>query len=223
MVTKVAYLFPPFLLSGVATIADIEHKDISDPNIHETKGVAAAVNGQVHARIGGLGAWVDPSSLVTGRHTTVFTGSTLASQIPAGVDTPLGVTFGGAVVGTDISIDSAGVITVNTDGYYNFKFNLSFGRTTGVGSAIILGRLLVNGVATGFVQGARLPDEDTSNVTQFDIEFAVAAGTTIAVQIIQDSAGIANGGLIGLTSVLADWGDVPSAWVRVTKFVGTDD
>lgn len=177
----------------------------------------------MHTRSGGLGAWVDPSSLVTTRHTTVFTGSTLTSQIPVGLDTPLGVTFGGAVVGTDASIDGAGVITINTTGYYNFKFNLSFGRTTAVGVAIILGRLLVNGAPTGFVQGAKLPDAITSSVTQFDIEFAVTAGTTIAVQIIQDSAGVANGGLIGAASVLPSWGDVPSAWCRITKFVGTDD
>jgi hypothetical protein len=204
-------------------MADLEHKDVTDPNIHETKGMAAAVNGQVHAKAAGVGAWVDPTSLVTTRHTTVFTGSTLTNQIPVGLDTPLGVTFGGAVVGTDVSIDGAGVITVNTDGYYLFKFNLSFGRTSVAGTAILLARLLVNGVATGFVQGCKMADDEGSNVAQFDIEFAVTAGTTIAVQVMQDSAGIANGGLIGLASVSPSWGDVPSAWCRITKFVGTDD
>lgn len=202
-------------------MADVQHKDITDPFIHETKGIVAATNGQVHAKVGGVGAFVTPSTLTNQRQVVVLTGSTATAQNPVAVDTPINVTFGGVQAGVDASIDASGLITINTAGFYRFKFNLSFGRTSGAGEAILLARLLVNGTATGFVQGCRLPDENTSSPTQFDIEFACTPGQTIRVELVRDSAGVNNGGLIPIVSVLASWADVPSAWVRVTKLIGS--
>lgn len=44
-------------------MADIEHNAIADPQIHEPKGVVAAANGDILSKVGGVSAWVLPSSL----------------------------------------------------------------------------------------------------------------------------------------------------------------
>lgn len=199
----------------------IEHVDITDPDIHETKGVASATNGTVLSASGGAGVWVAPNTLSLIREFTVLEGSQSGNQLVAVNDVPQNVLFGGAQSGTHMSIDAAGVITVNTAGFYNFKFNLNFGRTSAVGEALIFARLIINGVQAGFVQGVRLPDENTSQPFQADFSAVLPAAATIKVEMYRDSAGAANGGLIAIaTTALAGWPDTPSAWVRVTKSEG---
>lgn len=197
-----------------------EHKDIVDPNIHETKGMQAATNGQVHAKSGGVGAWVTPYSLDTVRQTVVFEGSTLTDQLPAAADTPQNVTFGGVVAGTDVSMDSGGTVTINTSSFYQFKFNLNFGRTGSTSTAIVFARLVINGTPTGFVQGVKIPDAVTSLPVQIDFEREFTAGDLVKVEIIRDSAGAADGGLVGINPTLAGWNDTPSAWLRISKLEG---
>lgn len=197
-----------------------EHKDITDPNIHETKGVAAATNGQVHAKQSGVGAWVTPYSLETTRKTAVFEGSTTANQLPASQDTPQNVTFGGAVAGTDVSMDSGGTVTINTSGYYQLKFNFNFGRTAATTNSLVFVRLLINGTPTGFVQGVKLPDAATSIPMQIDFDREFAASDTVAVQLYRDSAGATDGGLVGIATTVVGWDDVPSAWLRIYKIEG---
>lgn len=198
----------------------VEHVAITDPNIHDTKGVAAASNGQVHAKVGGNGTWVDPSTLASVRQITVLEGATYTSQNPGGTGVPIAITFGGAQAGTDVSIDGLGTMTINTTGMYHFKFNLSVGRVVGGGEALVAARLLVNGSPTGFVQGARLPDANSSTVVQFDVDVFLPAATTVQVQFYRDAAGANAGGLIGFVTGLGGWDDVPSAWVRIARSIG---
>lgn len=198
-----------------------EHKDIVDPNIHDTKGLVAASNGQVHAKVGGVGSWVNPSTLVSVRRVTVLEGFHATTQLIAANDLAQNVLFGGAQAGTDVSIDAAGLMTINTTGYYAFKFNLNFGRTSAVGVSTMFARLVINGVPAGFVQGVRLPDEDTATPFQADFDTLLSAGSTVKVEMYRDSSGASNGGLIaGTTTALASWADQPSAWVRVTRHIG---
>jgi hypothetical protein len=180
-----------------------------------------ASNGQVHAKVGGVGTWVNPSTLVTQRQVVVLQSFSSATQVPVSNDVPQTVVFGGAAAGADASIDSGGIITINTTGFYSFKFNLSFGRTSAVGVALLFARLLVNGTPQGFVQGIRLPDEDTTSIFQADVDLQLAAATTVRVEMYRDAAGATNGGLIPVVTGLAGWDDVPSAWVRVSKMIGT--
>jgi hypothetical protein len=43
-------------------MANVEHSAITDPNIHEPKGVAAATSGQIYVANGsGSGSWVTPT------------------------------------------------------------------------------------------------------------------------------------------------------------------
>lgn len=199
----------------------IEHKDIPDVNIHQTKGVASAPTGTVHAASAGVGTWVAPYTLQTVKETVVLQASQNTTQLIAAQDTPQGVLFGGAQVGADVSIDAAGLITINTTGYYKFKFNLNFGRTTTAGSSFIFARLLINGTPAGFVQGTQLDSANQSIPFQADYDAVLTAGNTVKVEMYRDSAGVANGGLIAVTTpALAGWADVPSAWVRVYKQLG---
>lgn len=45
-------------------MATVEHNVITDPEIHEPKGVAAAADGEVLSKVSGVSAWVQPSTLV---------------------------------------------------------------------------------------------------------------------------------------------------------------
>lgn len=198
----------------------VEHVSITDPNIHKTKGVASAANGTVHAANAGDGTWVLPYTLSTTRKLQVLQGSQAANQLIASADTPQTVLFGGLQALADINLAATGIITINTTGYYEFKFNLSFGRTTGTGISTIFSRLLIGGVATGFTQVVKLDTPDITVPFQADFTRFMTAGETVSIEIMRDSVGLADGGLIAVTPTDPAFTPAPSAWVRVVKVQG---
>jgi hypothetical protein len=142
------------------------------------------------------------------------------AQTPGAPDVPLQVTFGGATSNADITLSALGLITFNTAGVYKISIHLHFGRAAAAGITNFLARLLVNGTAISPTYYVVVENEEA--VIPFDMEFtrAFSATNTLALQIMQDSAGLSAGGLVTFNPTAAGWADVPSAYVRIQKMAG---
>lgn len=199
----------------------IQHVNIADADRHEAKGASTATNGQVlKANGGGLTSFVNPSTLNNITMSTTLESVNNTTQGPSAVDTPYQVIWGGAAANTDVSVAAGGTVTILTTGLYFVTFNLNLGRANNTGVATILARLLINDVPTGFVQTTRI--DTSSNVTPLNASVfrAFTANDTIKIQIIRDSGGSNDGGLITIDPVLAGWNNSPSAAIRVQKVSG---
>lgn len=199
----------------------IEHRNIPDAQRHEPKGASTAAAGTVLSAngIGGT-EFVDPRTLDNTLTSVVLEAANYSDQVPVALDTAYQVTFGSPQSNTDITLAADGSITINTTGYYLAVLNVNFGRTTGAGEAYLLLRVTVNGTPTGFVQGAKLPDENQFAPIQLQMEGTFSAGTVFRIQILRDSVGIDNGGLYGVNPNTVGWDNIPSAWIRVKKRIG---
>lgn len=117
----------------------IQHKDITDPDIHEPKGAAVAAVGTVLFALGdGTTEWRTPDYTDLGGAVSVS--SNLAEELNAyattgqsqGVATvPQKVAFGSPVTTSRLSLNSSGVITCLTAGTYQIDISFTAGRASG--------------------------------------------------------------------------------------------
>lgn len=206
----------------------VEHVAIQDADRHEVKHASTAVDRQVLTSNGNgttQFAFVDFDDLVNvpvpvGYQQVLSGFSTAASQLPAGLDTPLQVEFGAGTATADATLSPTGTLTFNTAGDYYVTLFMRFGRTAAPGVAILLNRFLINGVQGLNSNGVKLPDAE--NVTPFSASLVITAtaGMTFQLQILRDSGGINNGGLFRLLPTVVAWNLVPSATIVVSKFIG---
>lgn len=208
----------------------VEHVLIADADRHEPKHASTALDRQALLSNGDGTtefSFIDYDDItnipaVAGYRQVLYGSSNAASQAPAAVNTPLQVEFGAAQSLTDVSLSGAGLLTFNTAGDYLITIFLRLGRTTGAGSAILFNRLMFNGVQTLNSNSVKLNDADIVVPFSTALTVNVPAGTTFAVQIMRDSAGINNGGLYQLSPSLAGWNVSPSASIVVAKYLGND-
>jgi hypothetical protein len=201
----------------------IQHRNITDAERHEPKGASIATIGQVLSSSGGgVTTFVNPNTLNNITLSSSLEASSLVNQAPAAVDTPLQLNFGTSVANSDVSVSALGVVTILTAGVFFLTVNLNLGRTTNVGISTVAVRLLVNDVATGFVQVNKI---DTSvNIVPFHdtILRKFSINDTIKIQILRDSSGANDGGVISVDPVLAGWSNSVSAAVRIQKIMGAN-
>lgn len=98
-----------------------EHSAITDPNIHEPKGVAAATSGQVYVADGaGSGTWTSPLPSQTGNSGKYLTtdGST------ASWGTLSGVFARGSVSSTGVLSGSSNITSVTKSGFANGTYDI---------------------------------------------------------------------------------------------------
>lgn len=197
------------------------HRDLPDSELHQVKGAAGAVAGTVLKANGdGTTSFVIPSSLESIKIASVLENKSSSSINPSALDTPIDATFDTTVSNTDTNIASTGIITLLKTGVYIVTLNLNFGRTSGAGTVTLAARLLLNGSPTGFVQGMSMSDTTSARPAQFNIYKKFNANDTLKVQIVRDSSGINNGGLIATATAASGWDDIPAYWVRVHKIDG---
>lgn len=206
----------------------VEHVSIADVDRHEVKHASTGVlnqallsNGDGTTRFGFPSYNNLTDKPVVEGYRQILTGfSTAASQLPSAVDTPLQVEFGAGVVTADATLASNGLLTINTPGQYIIGLFLRFGRTSGAGSAILLNRFLVNGVQGLNSNALKIGDQDTVIPFSANLNLTASAGSTFALQIMRDSAGINNGGLYRIIPTVGGWNLCPSATIIVNKYVG---
>lgn len=205
----------------------VEHVNIPDGQRHEPKGASTALVNQVaHANGTGGTIWkfIDYSVItnppIPFTPTSVLSAYSSASQNPSAVDTPLQVNFGSPQITTHASLAANGTLTFNTAGTYTVTLFLRFGRTSGAGNAILFSRFLINDVQGLNSNAISMPDSTTIVPFSTTLMFTVTAGVTFKLQIMRDSTGINNGGLLPLTPVLSGWNVAPSATIVVSKLTG---
>ena len=123
----------------------IQHAVISDPDIHEPKGVAAATAGQVYVADGaGSGAWT-PSSVYGELYITGGTGTQALTTTAALLNTTTNWTAGSSNLTTLDATD--GDITTPTAGPYFMHFWISFDTDSVSAGTLYTFYYAVNGVA----------------------------------------------------------------------------
>lgn len=206
----------------------VEHVSIADADRHEVKHASTGVLNQALLSNGdGTTRFAFPSydnlvdkPTIVG-YQQVLTGfSSAASQNPSAVDTPLQVEFGAGSATTDATLAANGTLTFHTAGEYIVTLFLRFGRTSGVGTAIVLNRFLINGVQGLNSNGLKIGDQDTIIPFSTSLNVQATAGMTFQLQIMRDSAGINNGGLFRILPTVGSWNLSPSATIVVSKYVG---
>ncbi len=207
----------------------VEHVNILDQDRHEAKGASTATSGQyLRANGNGTTSWVFPNyndlaNLPTsqGYVPVLYGASAASSQQPSALNTPIQVEFGQALSGTGVSLSAAGALTFTQAGQYIVNMFFRVGRTGGSGGvARIFTRILINGVATLRPAGAVVPGVDDVTTLSVAIPISASLNDVVTVQLIRDSAGVNEGGLVQLTPSLAGWSASPSASISVSRFGG---
>ena len=107
-------------------MANVNHSTLSDPYLHEPKGVAAASSGDVYLANGsGSGTWTSRQSMLTVQFANISTSSNLYVPMPyAGTVTKIQSVLSAAISGSDTTFTvtnaagaSMGVVTVTQSGY----------------------------------------------------------------------------------------------------------
>ena len=145
--------------------------------------------------------------------------SSLVSQSPSAVDTPLQVAFGAAQGSalTPVQISAAGLVTFNEAGNYAVRIKLQAGRTGASGTSILLSRLLLAGAQYGSPAATKLVSADVTIPIKSRVVINATTGQTFAVQIMRDSAGSNFGGIFPQAAVVTAWGTAPSALLVISR------
>ena len=201
-------------------MANLQWNGISD-NVDTGAVVEAKLNTSFGAAELALTALESTMSDVTTRLAESFdvelNSSSFSTQEPTLVDTVMQITFGSAIVNTNVAIDSNGLITFLTAGKYFVSFDAMYGRTGASGVSTMHYRALINGVQVGATLTGKLDDANTL-VPFSGIYFAeVNVNDTLKFEFYRDSAGVNSGGLFTTVTGLAGWADSPSASVVIRK------
>lgn len=206
----------------------MEHKDIVDAQLHQIKGAASASAGQVPIATGsgtspfGFLDWTQIANKpVSNGYQAILSAYSSINQSPSAVNTPLQVVFGSPQTTSNVSISAAGVVTFHTPGNYMMDIFLRFGRTTTTGNAIILNRILKNGAQILNSNGVSMSAAAQTTAFSAAIPMVMSAGDTLTMEIVRDSAGANDGGLLVISPTIGGWSIVPSATLVVNKFIGT--
>lgn len=149
----------------------------------------------------------------------VLRASSLVSQSPSAVDTPLQVAFGAAQGSalTPVQISASGLVTFNEAGNYAVRIKLQAGRTGASGTSILLSRLLLAGAQYGSPSATKLVSADVTIPIESRVVINATAGQTFAVQIMRDSAGSNFGGIFPQAAAVTAWGTAPSALLVISR------
>ena len=206
----------------------VEHVDIVDSERHEAKGAStASVNQVLHSKGDGTTEFkfVDYNNLVNkpvlDGYSFVLSGASTSSQSPVATNTPIKVSFGSGQAATDATLAADGTLTFNTSGQYLLTVFLRFGRTSGAGAAILFNRVVYNGAQALNSNCVKLVDSEATIPFSATLLFDAAAGDEVYFQLMRDSAGINNGGLVATSPSLAGWSVSPSATAILHKFSGS--
>ena len=193
-----------------------EHNVLTDPELHEPKGVAAAAVGKVYKSDGAAsGSWETLPSSTTS--TQVLEAFSILTQNPSGTDVETQIEFGaGQGTGSDpVSLSSAGTVTFNEAGLYHIRVTTVYGRTGSAGQAELMSRAVYNGSQLGKAIHTVLSDAEIAIPLSVSYLATMSATDTLSFEILRDSGGNDSGGLFAFTPATSDWGVTPSAILTI--------
>lgn len=201
-----------------------EHKNIQESGLHEPKGVSTAILGQVYISDGaGSGSWSTPPLVASeiGIERLLDASSVASTQDPTGTSDgdAIQVEFGPAQLTSSdpVNLGVDGTLFVNTTGLYRIKVAMQFGRSGGAGVAEMLFRVTVNGTQAGRTIAAKIDSADVDSYFENDSWLELPAGAEIRYEIMRDSSGVNQGGLISVTPT-GTWAFAPTAALRVERW-----
>jgi len=148
----------------------------------------------------------------------VLTGSSFNTQSPVGTNNPLQVEFGAAQFGPSdpVQIDILGKITINQTDQYIVDLIFHVGRAGAGSFAVVLFRLLNNGVQIGDSIAIRLDNANTHFPVEISEPLDLTATDTLTVEIWRDPSGFDAGSLFPETPTLTGSNPVPSAAITIS-------
>jgi len=141
------------------------------------------------------------------------------NQYPSALDTPLQNTYGSLQSTTEFDLSAAGAFTCNVAGWYKLLWNLRFGRTSGTGTAQIIWRVLFNGLQIGKTIAGSVGGATDTFPFSLAASIPFAVGDVLTTEIMRDSSGNDDGGLLTLTPAVGSWEKSASCSLRIDKEV----
>ena len=146
---------------------------------------------------------------------SALSSSSLVTQEPTVVDSPIQISFGDAKTGIGLSLAADGTVTCTETGEYNVYIRLTFGRS-GTGNACVLFALpFYNGIPIGNPIPARIDSADVTVSATFTATLHLDAGDELTMELVRDSSGDNVGGIYSYLS--QTWGTSASAVLRFSK------
>lgn len=164
----------------------IQHNIITDPDIHEPKGVATATSGKVYISNGsGSGAWELPPGKA---HADIYIsgGTTTHTLAAASAFTLLNPSEEWTAGVTDIltSTPASGYITLNQTGAYYIDFWIDFTTTAIASGAVYKFKYAINGTVGPRLSAVSKPTNGVDKLTLASSGLVTAtAGQTLAIHV----------------------------------------
>lgn len=197
------------------------HSDLIGADNHEVKGADTALAGQVLSADGaGNSVFVAPATLTTTTLSGVARGKLATTTAPAAEDTALDLTFGVQTSSSEVTVGAAGTLTIVNTGVYFISSDLMFGRTNSTTTAKILFRVLINGTQFGNTMYCSLNSSDLVIPYSRSFVRAFTAGDILKFQIVRESVGENDGGVIALVPTLAGVDTAHALWVTAHRLTG---
>ena len=154
---------------------------------------------------------------VTVQQEALLIAASFADQNPASTGVPIQVTFGPAQPNPVVDLAANGAITFAETDEYDVRVRLQIGRSSNPGVAELYGRALVNAVQVGNLVNARLDNQNVTTPNTFNFILSVNAGDVFTIELLRDTTGSNDGGILTSTSAL--WGVAPSAVITIARNV----
>ena len=139
-----------------------------------------------------------------------------ALQVPTGLDVPLLIEFGPALVTENLDLAADGTVTVLKKNDYEVEIIMHPKRTNAGAAAHLLFYATINGNAIPLSLLVILDTQRTSVPVTIFISDQFLAGTELKVFMVRDSSGLDDGRLEGLTAALSSVPDAPSASLNIS-------
>lgn len=139
------------------------------------------------------------------------------NQQPATENVPINVTFG-AAQGTPadpVQLLADGTIVINEAGAYALDYNCTFGRLGNNGTVGVSLRVLSDGVQVGDSIAVRLFNNSVDIPYSLTVFFEGTVGEEIVFEIVRDTTGLNEGGLIANSVSTPGWNTGFSASLRM--------
>ena len=108
---------------------NVEHKNIVDPNVHESKGISTAPNGYAYLANGsGSGVWgpvVTPSTLAATCATGTFTATKFLDNVASGILIAFPTFTQDYIAGNLYATNSGGYFSVTKNGLFSISYRLT--------------------------------------------------------------------------------------------------
>lgn len=202
-------------------MADIQHADLPEALLHETKGASTAAN-NTWLRANGDGTTTfstlpDYNLIVADE----IVSQSIVNQTLNTADTETQLAFGSAATSPNgaISVDASGNVTFNESGLYYINVRAFAGRSQSQGTSTLGFSGRVGGVQVGTTVPATLDAAaDGVNVTVADTSINyIPAGTTYSFHMRLFTNGGGDNGVFSVDYSTANWENTPATRISVRK------